>query len=358
MTAEAGLLATIWDEPHNDVPRLVYADWLEEHGGEEELARAELIRAQCELTHLPGDDPRFDMLGDRVASIRSRWESAWWQRMPPGCNKGHFDRGFPVPDLGERSLKKLVRQNEKLLKFAPLWRCHDRVSGPDLDVLLPWPFLHRLQMFALRPPLPDGWFNRLASSPNLRNVSELVLLHCDVTQEALHVLLDAWAERSLVFLAGNISSEGVRTLVDHPATAHLRYLKVDGRAFGPDSAKALASGRYPSNLFYLAVFGPFGDTGLAHLLAWPGLCRLRYLSAMGAGLSDDAIASLANAPAVKNLRSLNLGGNQIGEAGAAALADSPYLERLRDLFLHNNPLCQSAGARSRLRSRFGELVRF
>src|SRR5262245_55116771 len=43
------LLRAAKQEPNDDAPRLVLADWLEEHGGPEDLARAEFIRAQLEL---------------------------------------------------------------------------------------------------------------------------------------------------------------------------------------------------------------------------------------------------------------------------------------------------------------------
>lgn len=39
-------LAEICNDPSNDVPRLTYADWLDEHG---ESERAEFVRVQCEL---------------------------------------------------------------------------------------------------------------------------------------------------------------------------------------------------------------------------------------------------------------------------------------------------------------------
>jgi uncharacterized protein (TIGR02996 family) len=45
-TTAAALLARILASPEDDAPRLVYADWLDEHG---EPARAEFIRVQCEL---------------------------------------------------------------------------------------------------------------------------------------------------------------------------------------------------------------------------------------------------------------------------------------------------------------------
>jgi uncharacterized protein (TIGR02996 family) len=46
MTDATALLAAIRAAPEDDAPRLVYADWLEEHGQPE---KAELIRLQCEL---------------------------------------------------------------------------------------------------------------------------------------------------------------------------------------------------------------------------------------------------------------------------------------------------------------------
>lgn len=47
---EAAFLAAITETPDDDTPRLVYADWLEEHGQSD---RAEFIRVQCELAKMP-----------------------------------------------------------------------------------------------------------------------------------------------------------------------------------------------------------------------------------------------------------------------------------------------------------------
>lgn len=44
MTDRDGLLAAILAEPEDDAPRLVFADWLEEHG---EVELGEFIRLQC-----------------------------------------------------------------------------------------------------------------------------------------------------------------------------------------------------------------------------------------------------------------------------------------------------------------------
>lgn len=50
------ILSAILAEPDEDVPRLAFADWLDEHGGESERARAELIRVQIEMARIPARD--------------------------------------------------------------------------------------------------------------------------------------------------------------------------------------------------------------------------------------------------------------------------------------------------------------
>src|ERR1700732_3169589 len=49
MSDEAALLAAIRENPAEDTPRLVYADWLQEHDGGD---RATFIRLQCEAARL------------------------------------------------------------------------------------------------------------------------------------------------------------------------------------------------------------------------------------------------------------------------------------------------------------------
>jgi uncharacterized protein (TIGR02996 family) len=53
MTHDEAFLRAILDNPDDDTPRLVYADWLEEQGD----PRGEFIRLQCLLARMPYDDP-------------------------------------------------------------------------------------------------------------------------------------------------------------------------------------------------------------------------------------------------------------------------------------------------------------
>jgi uncharacterized protein (TIGR02996 family) len=47
---DRAFLDAIRESPDDDTPRLVYADWLDDH---DEPARATFIRVQCELARLP-----------------------------------------------------------------------------------------------------------------------------------------------------------------------------------------------------------------------------------------------------------------------------------------------------------------
>jgi uncharacterized protein (TIGR02996 family) len=58
MTTDEGFLQAILDDVEDDALRLVYADWLEEHGQPE---RAEFIRVQVELARL---DLTMNLIGE------------------------------------------------------------------------------------------------------------------------------------------------------------------------------------------------------------------------------------------------------------------------------------------------------
>jgi uncharacterized protein (TIGR02996 family) len=86
MSDEAALLAAIIAHPDEDTPRLIYADWLDEHDQPE---RAEFIRLQC----APDADEAAE---DRAAELEERNRAEWLAGLPqfPGAD-WEFRRGFP-----------------------------------------------------------------------------------------------------------------------------------------------------------------------------------------------------------------------------------------------------------------------
>jgi uncharacterized protein (TIGR02996 family) len=62
---ESTFLAAIAESWEDDAPRLVFADWLDERGD----VRAEFLRLECQLAHLPAEDERRRELLDRFRQI-------------------------------------------------------------------------------------------------------------------------------------------------------------------------------------------------------------------------------------------------------------------------------------------------
>lgn len=74
--SESGFLKTIAENPHDDNPRMVYADWLQDYENGNDPNRAELIRIQCNLERgidwasgFPADDERLKVLRDREQEL-------------------------------------------------------------------------------------------------------------------------------------------------------------------------------------------------------------------------------------------------------------------------------------------------
>src|SRR5262245_31666860 len=90
MSDHEAFLSAILESPDDDAPRLVYADWLDEHGDPD---RATFIRVQIELARLPEFDPQRPRLRWAERQLRNAAGEAW---LPPVPDLGRptFRRGF------------------------------------------------------------------------------------------------------------------------------------------------------------------------------------------------------------------------------------------------------------------------
>lgn len=83
MTDRESLIRAICETPDDDVPRLVFADWLEEHG---EAERAGFIRLQCEIAEWfdPHEQaPRLEPLREREIELFGRlFVAGAWDHLP------------------------------------------------------------------------------------------------------------------------------------------------------------------------------------------------------------------------------------------------------------------------------------
>src|SRR5262245_57432113 len=78
MTTEEQLLhQAIANEPEEDTPRLAFADWLDEEGGEVNIARAEFIRLQVMLYRTGEETPETRVARRRASELLERYRAAW-----------------------------------------------------------------------------------------------------------------------------------------------------------------------------------------------------------------------------------------------------------------------------------------
>jgi uncharacterized protein (TIGR02996 family) len=112
MEEEAFLLA-ISTVPDDSTIRLVYADWLEDHGD----PRAEFVRLQVRLREMPADDPSRPQLQAREQELRPGCSPYWLAKLdaPVWCVVGNIVSARPVAQ-GEppRQGTRLFRPNAKV----------------------------------------------------------------------------------------------------------------------------------------------------------------------------------------------------------------------------------------------------
>src|SRR5262245_43095134 len=119
MSLSPALTQAVRDDPEDDAPRLVLADWLTDRGDPAGASRADFIRVQCRLARLPEGHPaRAELLAaqkrlwrdhsadwglpDQVPRHRVRFRDAAEEYVPhwsggrPSRNVWVFSRGFPI----------------------------------------------------------------------------------------------------------------------------------------------------------------------------------------------------------------------------------------------------------------------
>jgi uncharacterized protein (TIGR02996 family) len=299
MNHEAFLPAII-EAPDDDTPRLVCADWLEEHGQGD---RAEFIRAQIALAQAASDEERR-RLRERAGELLAAHEEEWAAPLLGLVNKVCFRRGFvervtlTVPDFLDSA--------EQLFALAPVREAVFIKTGPGLGQLADCPHLARLALLDFRD--------------------------------------SAFEEDELPTLFASPHLGGLRTFV-------LRL-----RAFGDDVLRALAGAERPPRWTTLDLYdASVSGGGLEALAGSPAAGALEALVLGGSyELDEGAALPLTRSPHLARLRTLHLAFARLGDRDARALAEAPHLADLQRLDLRHNAIT-AAGAR-RLRQRFGDRV--
>lgn len=362
MRDDLALLETIREAPNDDVPRLIYADWLEENG---DADRAEFIRVQIELTNMPDNDPRRRDFSERERQLLNNNYHKWV--------KPFADVGVPTTTYSRGLIESLAINAETFLRLKPEVFANNAILHLRL---CSWPEtenrVHRLS-------------ESVAASPNLRWITSLEIMSSTWGRAIVTPLTESRYLTGLLCLdlgGTNIGVRGALHLARSQAFSSLTELRVWRCQIGNQGAIHLAESRgfpqlksidlWGNGIQYEGIIGltqapwlgtlrelslsdnPLGSRGVGRLAHAPELRQLTTLKIWGVEADDQAAVALATEPNLVTLRYLKLNNNAIGIAGAQALAASQYLEKLERLEIMKNKI--GVAGRRALRSRFGNHV--
>jgi uncharacterized protein (TIGR02996 family) len=330
---DAAFLADILAHRDDDAPRLIYADWLDDHGDSE---RAEFIRLQCTRTRLAADDVRQVPLLLREEELLERHGDAWRAALPPleGAAWGEFERGFvatvQLQDFGA------YRRNQAVWRdAAPIDGLHfvNYLQALEAAQLFCSPMLAPYSRLSVRCSWIDNdLFQAMLESPHLANLTALDLSHSSLGVDKAAKLGAARALsrlRRLNLSHTGLGPAGVEALVNSPQLSGLTDLCLESVGLQAEGAAALAQAPYLPHLVRLELhdnrIGPAGVRALVEEREWTGLTHL--------GLGNNAIGNagaeaLATWPGLARFAYLNLAANEIDLDGVRALVESLRLPNL------------------------------
>jgi uncharacterized protein (TIGR02996 family) len=396
MSEAAAFLQDVIDHPDDDTPRLVFADWLGEHG---EPERGEFIRLQCERARLPADDERQSPLQARELRLLAQYGATWRSRHPL-LHQGRFRRGFI--EFVQSSAKELLEQGRELFALAPIRDVCLTDLGKQEGLgarLAGMEFLERIEKLNINDfrgePNPLEESLALLLSANLTRLRSLTLI-CSFGVDGLRQVLAQPALAGLTSLTLNsgeqcdrvaellgefrqlpltalslhqgwyntlgLTPDGLRALGESShwrrlteldlglVAAHeffpllgdgLQYSKIHTLRLrnamwqGPYSIEHFTNAPSWGELRTLGLYSYHLHGGqLAHLLASPHLHQLRALHTDLCLLQADDLRAMVQCPGLAGLRTFEVSGSfQLGRSGAAALADAPSLANVTDLRL-------------------------
>src|SRR5262245_3280499 len=240
MNEADALLQSVLADPDADAPRLVYADWLEEHG---EPERAEVIRTQVELARLPADDRRHRPLARREQALLTAHRDHWLADLGL-LHPCEFRRGFV--EHADLHATTFLTGADDLFRRTPLRSVRMALTRPDflgaLRMLASLPVLARLRELSFYgTEMGDEGARILAGSAYL-HPTRLILRQHRLTSAAARALAASrtlTGLRELVLYANAITFDGAWALLRSPLRTTLQNLDLRRNRLSADDMAAL-----------------------------------------------------------------------------------------------------------------------
>ncbi len=280
---EQALLAAVAANPADDLPRLVYADWLEEHG---QSVRAEFIRLQCEIAKLEKARDRAEM--NRNVPLWRRQQDLLEHHLPellgPGREelaalKPRFDRGFvTVIDL---PVEAFIAHGTAVCALVPAPRVIVVGVARSIGSFLACPreqldyvtdIVLQARDFTVARRLPAFVVAEIRRSSDWPRLSVLNAEACQLGDDGVDHLIREGAFPALTELdvsRNDLTDMGVTNLLDSGVPQHLRRLILGGNPITDQGAFEIAD-RLARNTRLEVLnlrFTDIGRAGQAALLA-------------------------------------------------------------------------------------------
>lgn len=331
MTDRDALLAAVIANPDEDMPRLMFADWLQENG---QPQRGEFVRLQVEGAHAEPFSPQAREYAAAAQRLLNRHLQAWTEHIA-NYNVGlQFVRGF-VEHVNVNAAT-FARDAAALFAREPvrsvqIVRFVFTTNPVTLDPLFNSPQLTRIARLDFSKLRNHAdYFDQLASCPRLTGLTDLCLRDTPVPVPWLRALLAGPALPALRGLDLADDTNLSRVLAEALPTAnHRKFARLDLSYIkfrSDDIQKALSAkcvrGVEELRLGWLPATGPGPLTHLDLGFALP-LDRLRVLDLHGQGVGDEGVRELVTELGRRRdpapLRWLGLANNRLAADAVAAL---------------------------------------
>ncbi|MCS6865814.1 MAG: TIGR02996 domain-containing protein [Gemmataceae bacterium] len=336
MSVEAALRAAVLAHPEDDVARLIYADWLEEHG---QASQARFIRHQIWAAQAEPHSPTARYHDAQAEALLLSHRFQWTQAIGDRINSYQFHRGFIEQVTVDVAV--FPRDAAALLAVEPiqalrLYRLADTAAGDCLQHFFASPHLERIKRldFSSMPVAPVE-LEGLVGSAFVANITELRLSGVAILPELLERLLLGTAMPQLVALdLSDLAHVGPRLAQVLPALRQRRFRRLDLSRIVLNSQElqqilASACLRQIEELMLgwltgIDRAGPLTHLDLGWVIPWE---RLRYLDLNGQGIGDQGIREMVREWTMRAgpspLRWLGLANNHITPEGLQMLTEVP-----------------------------------
>ncbi len=232
MTDEHALLAAIAANPDDDTVRLAYADFLDEQGGDSNVARAEFIRIHIRLVRQRDAEAEAELLRFRLDQLQQQWNQVWLKDMPEGLTMlSDYRRGFVSRASALASAFPPSRDDPRLLLIAELDLTVD-VPASRLREIVTHQMFSRLVALRVKSALPIGFPGaRMLAEGDYPRLERLSLARLGIGNIGLKAVCESWGFprlRQLALSDNHITDVGAETLLNSHLAARLRYVSLGG----------------------------------------------------------------------------------------------------------------------------------